>query len=104
MMMNIKRLDLKLGSMRKAQNFIVYPASRDEGSKVLIQSDKRIAQIDIETGEGMLSDGRASHPGFIELMKIRGAKPIKVDAEVIEAIKAARPKSGDQVGPGVTIA
>ena len=104
MMMNIKRLDLKLGSMRKAQDFIVYPASRDEGSKVLIQSDKRIAQIDIETGEGMLSDGRASHPGFIELMKIRGAKPIKVDAEVIEAIKAARPKSGDQVGPGVTIA
>jgi|14_taG_2_1085336.scaffolds.fasta_scaffold04595_7 hypothetical protein len=102
--MMIKRLDLKLGSMRKAQDFIVYPASRDEGSKVLIQSDKRIAQIDIETGEGMLSSGKAGHPGFIELMEIRGAKPIKVDTEVIEAIKAARPKSGDMIGPGVSIA
>lgn len=102
--MMIKRLDLKLGSMRKAQDFIVYPASRDEGSKVLIQSDKRIAQIDIETGEGVLSNGKAGHPGFIELMEIRGAKPIKVGAEVIDAIKAARPKSGDMIGPGVTLA
>jgi hypothetical protein len=37
-------------------------------------------------------------------MEIRGAKPIKVDTEVIEAIKAARPKSGDMIGPGVSIA
>ena len=40
--------------MRKAQNFTIYPFK--EGDKtVLIQSDKSIARIDVETGEGIFN-------------------------------------------------
>ena len=102
----IQRLSLKLGNMRRPQDFVVYP-NRSQGAPetdLLIQSDKRIARIDLATGEGMLSSGKGGHPGFHTLSPVLGAMPIKVDAETLETLKAAQPKSGDKIGNGVYIA
>ncbi len=99
--MNVRRISLKLGNMRKAQDFIVYPKSRDEGSKILIQSDKRIAQIDTETGEGRLSTGKGGHQGFMMLNDMFNPIHIKVGEDIINEITGAQPKSGDTMGGGI---
>jgi len=100
----IKQIALKLGNMRKAQDFIVYPESRDDGDKVLIQSDKRIAQIDTTTGEGLLSTGKGGHQGFMMLNSMSNPIKIKVDQATIDLITGAKPKSGDAIGAGVFLA
>ena len=45
-------IDLKVANMRNVQNFTVYPY--DGGDEIKIQSDKRIASINIRTGEGKI--------------------------------------------------
>lgn len=97
----IERMTLKLGNMRKAADFIVYPFS--EGATTLtIQSDKRIASIELATGKGMLSNGKG-HPGFHTLTKFLGATEIQVDEETIAKLRAIQPKKGDHIGQGVYI-
>lgn len=97
----LKKIHAKLGTMRKAVDWVVYPDQRN--GQVIIQSDKRIAAFDPATGEGLLS---ASHnyAAFVHLTPLLGAKPIKVSQEVIAEVLAAQPKSGDAIGPGVYIA
>lgn len=109
--MRVTKIVAKLGTMRKAQEWIVYPASRTERmsanaagpAPILIQSDTRIAQFDPATGIGVLS---ASHPNgsyFLHLNKFAGATDIVVPPDIIAVAIAAIPKSGDEIGPGVTI-
>jgi hypothetical protein len=53
--------------MRKAQDFIVYPME-DSGSEIRIQSDNRFGQINLGTGEAVLSANSGSaHAGFMWL-------------------------------------
>lgn len=48
-----KQVTAKLGRMRKAQTFSVYP--RKEGdTTIIVQSDKSIGEFDYLTGEGSL--------------------------------------------------
>jgi hypothetical protein len=94
----------KLGNMRKAVDWTVYPRStNDDNAKVIIQSDKRICEFDPETGEGLLSSGKGGHPGFHMLMPIMGAKAVSVPREVINAALGGQPKTGDVIGGIVTI-
>lgn len=99
----MKQITAKLGNMRKAQEFIVYPASKllDESTKITIQSDKRIAQFDTVTGEGKLSVQRPNGAYFHDLFF---GTDVVVPQDVIAAALAAQPKSGDEIGPGVRIA
>ena len=46
--MNIKSIDLKIGKMRKAQEFVIYPKSSVDKS-IVFQSDKCTGKIDIAT-------------------------------------------------------
>lgn len=63
--MGTTSFDMKAGSMRKAQDFIVYPISKLACSDdVKIQSDNYIGLIDLKTGEGELS-ARHNNPGFV---------------------------------------
>lgn len=102
----MKFVTLKLGNMRKPQDFTVYPQAKGvEGqSEITFQSDSRIAQINTTTGAGVLSDGKGGHQGFAKLIKVLGAKDITVSQEVIQQLKDAQPKSGQQIGAGVFIA
>lgn len=101
--MALKRVMAKLGNMRKAADFIVYPKSTDDTSKnLIIQSDSRICKFDVETGKGLLSANKRG-AGFMHLHPVLGATVIDVPSDVIEAAKAATPKSGDEIGPGVRI-
>lgn len=53
----------KFAGMRKAQDFIVYPM-QDSGTRARIQSDNRMGQVDLETGELILSPATSGHAGF----------------------------------------
>lgn len=98
-----KTVELKLGNMRKSAEFVVYPTRSDGGvqSNFIVQSDKRIARINKTTGAGVLSNGKG-HPGFHALLF--NTIPITVSAEILKQLSENQPKSGDEVGPGVTIA
>jgi hypothetical protein len=103
----MKSVIAKLGNMRKSTDWIVYPQSRTadrDATTLIIQSNSRICEFDAATGAGMLSAHRTSGAYFIHLSPLLGATPITVPAEVIAAVLDAQPKSGDRIGPGVTIA
>jgi hypothetical protein len=53
--------DLKLTKWRKSQDFIVYPMA-ESAATILIQSDKRWAEINPETGEMWMTNGKGGHP------------------------------------------
>jgi hypothetical protein len=83
-MFKAKRFEAKLGNMRKPQNFIVCPVSTDEENIRTIQSDKRIARVNLETGKVILSDGKGGHQGFHKLMEFAGAKEYDAPQEVLD--------------------
>lgn len=94
----------KLGNMRKEAEWTVYPTnynsskSETAGARLIfIQSDKRACSINVETGKGMLSNGRG-HPGFHSTLPALGAVEIDVPREFIDECLSAQPKSGDIVG------
>ena len=91
----------KLGNMRKAVEWSVYPPGRmDDSNRLLIQCDKRIALIDIEKKKVILSSGKGGHPGFHALNPRLGAKLYDCPQEVIDAAKEAQPQPGDTIGNG----
>lgn len=47
-MFNAKHIDLKIGKMRKEQNFILYPFNKTD-EHIMIQSDKSIGILHKET-------------------------------------------------------
>lgn len=63
--MGFTSFDLKLGNMKKAQNFVLYPY--DGGDYILLQSDKRIARINIRTGKGLINAAGCNYPTMIRL-------------------------------------
>lgn len=104
-MARVTRFQAKLGTMRKAADWIVYPASIDGGDGTLvIQSDTRIARINPATGKGILSKAKSGGAYFMHLSTFLGATEIDVPAEVIALATAHQPKSGDTIGAGVYVA
>lgn len=84
----------KLGKMRKAVEWIVYPPRED--GQILIQSDKRICLFNRTTGIGVLS---ASHnyPMF-ETLRLPSAETIVVPEEVVREALEKQPQKGDRIG------
>lgn len=99
--MNIRRITAKLGNMRKAVDWVVYPASKTSDGTLVIQSDTRIAQFDPITGKGWLSAAKPNGAYFLHLNRFMGATEITVPADVIEAAVAAQPQPGDTIANGV---
>lgn len=96
----IKHIDLKLGNMKKAQDFIVYPYKEGQ-TNLTIQSDKRIAEIDIATGAGRLSTKGST---FIHLSDFMGAIGITIDKDTVQKLLDIQPHSGDRIGGNVYVA
>ena len=104
--MRVQTFSARLGNMRKDTDWIVYPPSKcaDQPNMRLIQSDHRICEFDINTRKGMLSKACSSGAYFIHLNKMLGAVEIKVPQDIVDKVIMLQPRSGDQVGPGMTIA
>lgn len=65
--------EMKAPTMRKPQDFIVYPMN-EKSDKILIQSDKRWAEICVNTGAVEMTNGTGGHPNswLLQLQKITG--------------------------------
>jgi len=97
--MAFKTVTGKLGNMRKAQEWVLYPQT-DPG-RVVIQCDRRIASVDLATGMAVLSSGKGGHQGFVALSPLLGATVVEVPAGVMDALRAHvaanKPGDGSQV-------
>ncbi len=58
--------DGRFAGMRKPQDFIVYPME-DSGPLIRIQSNNRMGQINLDTGNLVLSPAAKCHAGFLWL-------------------------------------
>jgi hypothetical protein len=68
----MKHITVKFGNMRgEAQRFTIYPYNG--GDTILIQSDKRIAQINLKTGATILSKQCQGGAYFMHLNDFMGA-------------------------------
>lgn len=85
--MGFKNITCKLGNMRKEADWTLYPQQTDKPNEVMIQCDKRIANISLDTGKAMLSDGKGGHQGFAKLMPLLGAKEVVVPDEIIAQLR-----------------
>jgi phosphoheptose isomerase len=84
----MKKIDCKLGNMRKVADWVLYPMK--EGTEtVIIQSDRRIADVNLTTGKAVLSSGKGGSycNTFLHLNPIMGAVEIDVPADVLEELK-----------------
>jgi hypothetical protein len=95
----MKTITAKLGSMRKAVEWVVYPPRED--GLILIQCDKRICLFDPQTGEGRLS-GSHNYPTVLTL-NMTGSQAVIVPADVRAAALNAQPHKGDRLAGGVCI-
>jgi hypothetical protein len=97
--------DMQLPKWRKAQEFIVYPMS-EKSEKILIQSEKRWAEIDVKTGQMKMTNGKGGHPNswLLVWQEARGESEAYVMSEVdLSALKMQIfMTAGDEVG-GVVI-
>ena len=94
---------LKLGKMKKAEDFVTYPVQRgDSGEKVYLQSHHRWAVLNTRTGEIELSARRAQYANSMWLLecKLKGidesdkATPEQLN-EMLTAIReTASPNAG----------
>lgn len=101
-MAQVRQISFKIGSMRKAVDWIVYPPSRTASQNdptLFVQSDKRALSINLTTKKGMLSKAQ-TYPGFHSTMKICGATEVDVPDEIIKLCTDAQPQSGDTMGNG----
>lgn len=71
--MGTVQFDGKFPSMRKAQDFIVYPM-QDSGMTISIQSEHRFGQINLDTGKGVVSANRAQYANGLWLQLCQAAK------------------------------
>jgi len=94
---------LKLGKMKKAEEFVVYPLQRnDDGGKVCLQSNHRWAELNTRNGELILSARRAQYANSMWLLECRlkgtaeNDKATEVQLnEMLSAIRGtASPKAG----------
>ena len=85
--MGFNSIFCKLGNMRKPQEWVIYPPTKENANKVTIQCEQRIAQIDLTTGVCVLSNGKGGHQGFIKLTPMLGAKPYAVPKEIVDELK-----------------
>lgn len=94
----IKRVTAKLGSMRKPQDFIVYPEDATKPETLKVQSDKSIGCFDKTTGKGILNTKGCY---FVHLAL---GKPFDFPMDFVNQCIEAQPKSGDRIGGGIIIA
>jgi hypothetical protein len=95
----------QFGTMRKAQDFIVYPM-QDAGSVIHIQSDNRFGAIDLDTGKGLVSPACKGHAGAAALqlsIMDKTAVPITLDDATRLTLREAVKKTGSLLPVGNSV-
>jgi hypothetical protein len=104
--MRIKTVTAKLATMRKPQEFVIYPVDLSDPTKptsITVQSDKAIGKFDPATRKGVLNFRGSNSKYFPHLSASLGAVPYEFPKEFVEAVLNAIPRKGDEIGPGVYI-
>jgi hypothetical protein len=89
----MKTIDLKLGNMRKAQNFIVDDINGE--NKFMIQSEKSIGVFDKTTGTGKINFKGCY---FMHLNSFMGAIPFTLETDVLKNCLECLSIKGDIIG------
>lgn len=76
---------LKMEGMRKPQSFIIYPY--DGSDFIKLQSDTRIMQLNVRTGEGILSKPHPNGSYFQHLSTLLGSYPVKIQETELKTIQ-----------------
>jgi hypothetical protein len=84
--MSDKKLTCKFGDMEEAEEFSVTPFG-DGPNERLLQSDFRLAKVDLVKGNVILSKSSCEKLGFIHLLEQFGATEYECAAEIIEELK-----------------
>lgn len=98
----MKTVTAKFGNMRKDVEWVVYPHT--DSNLIMMQSEHRCVIINVAEQNGMLSQNIANYPRFLHCNPAMGGTAVAVSLEVIEVAQNAKPKSGDEIGPGVVVA
>jgi hypothetical protein len=80
---------MQFPTMRKQEEFTIYPCKPFD-QIIKIQSDRRIAMVDLDVGEIFLSIGRTNGSYIVDLSHARGARRHKLTDEQILALRRAR--------------
>ena len=80
---------MKFPTMRKEEEFIIYPCFPTD-KIIRIQSDRRIAIVDLDIGEIFLSTGRAGGSYNVHLSAAQGARKHNLTDEQILDLRHAR--------------
>ena len=92
----MKDYTLQLGNMKKPQDFTLYPYSG--GDFITLQSDKRIARINLHNGKGEMLRKNCAYPNFLAMAKYGHIDVRLVDADIL----AIQKKLWDNDGKDVT--
>lgn len=76
-------INLMVGNMRKVQQFTLYPYTG--GDKIILQSDKRFAEVNLRTGAGRMNKENRNYNGYASLML--GTVNIQLTDEAIQSIQ-----------------
>lgn len=100
----MKTVTAKLATMRKAQEFVVYPRPTNVGADynlVMVQSDKAIGRFDQTTGKGILNYKGSNSKYGHDLAPERGAIPFQFPQDFIDQCLDIQPKKGDVLCNGI---
>ncbi len=99
----MQHITVKFGNMKgEAQKFVLYPY--DGGDTLVIQSGKRIAQINLKTGKTILSKQIQGGAYFMHLGNFFGATVCDFPAEELTKIKSYLwNNAGEKVHGGIII-
>lgn len=98
----MREITAKLGNMRKAVSWVVYPKTYSNNDNFYIQSDHRFCRFDPKTGIGILGK-HTTNSSSVDLM-MPGAITISIPKKVIDDVISCQPKSGQSIGGGVFVA
>jgi hypothetical protein len=101
--MAAKNVTGKLGNMRKAVEWVLYPQNADEPHIVIIQCDKRIAKVNTLSAIAILSSGKGGHNGFAHLSPVMGAVSVSVPTEMNDELKRLTSTNTEGNGIGAVV-
>lgn len=94
----MKNIKLKIGNMRKEEDFILYPY--DGGDNIMIQSDKRFCIINLKTGLGKMNKTGCNYPNTMKVIQnpMQCELPKNIKIEIQKYLWENKGMSGDVCG------
>lgn len=96
--MGFQTIMYKPATRRKAEEFVIY---KEQDGKVLIQSDKSIAQIDLKTKHMTANFKGSNSKYFVHLNSLLGAMETTCPDDLFNEIVSKIPQKGDEIADGI---